>query len=111
MVQAEEVFETANTTAGVDPDKLAKATEHFEALDVVWGEIGHSATLAFHDPWHLEELLDEANLEAQEVIRYSEEALEPPKTVTVSETGLQLLAVLGLGITLLTAVLRRRRVA
>lgn len=111
VVQAEDVFETANTTAGVDPDKLAKAMEHFEALDEVWGNIGQSATLAFHDPLHLEEMLDEANLEAQEVIRYSEEALEPPTTTTVSETGLQLLAVLGLGITLLVAVLRRRRVA
>ncbi len=110
VIQAEDVFETANTTAGVDPDKLAKATEHFEALDEVWGEIGHSATLAFHDPMYLEEMLDEADLEAQEVIRYSEEALKPP-TTTVSETGLQLLAVLGLGITLLIAVLRRRRVA
>jgi len=106
------VFETANATTSADPDLLAKATEVYESLDDHMGEIGHAGTSAFHAPWYLEELLDEATLEAQELTHLSEAAMEPGKTVTITvgENGLLILTVLGLSSALLLAGLRRRRI-
>ncbi len=108
-------FETANTTVGADSTKLAEAAEVYTSLDEHMGEIGHAGTSAFHAPWYLEELLDEARMEAQELIHLSESAMEPSGEVTVtvtstvSEYGVQLLTVLGLSGALLIAVLRRRK--
>jgi predicted CXXCH cytochrome family protein len=110
------VYMTANTTAGADESKLAEAAEVYTTLDDVIGEIGHAGTSAFHAPWYLEELLDEARMEAQELVHLSEAAMEPSGEVTVtvtstvSEYGVQLLTVLGLAGVLFIAVLRRRKV-
>jgi predicted CXXCH cytochrome family protein len=114
--EAMTAFMTANTTAGADAMKLAEAAEVYTSLDDHIGEIGHAGTSAFHAPWYLEELLDEANMEAQELIHLSEAAVEPSGEVTVtvtstvSEYGVQLLTVLGLAGVLFIAVLRRRKV-
>jgi hypothetical protein len=113
--EARAAYETANTTAGVDPMKLAEATAALEALEEVMGEVGHAGTLTFHDPWFLEEMLDHANHEAQEVMHLSKAAAEPSGTVTiistVSEYGLPILVVLGMSAALIMAALRRRRIA
>ncbi len=101
------VFMTANTTTGADATKLAEAAEVYTSLDDHIGEIGHAGTSAFHAPWYLEELLDEANMEAQELIYLSESAIE--LKVSEYEYGVQLLTVLGLAGALLIAVLRRRK--
>ncbi|MFQ5820328.1 MAG: ammonia-forming cytochrome c nitrite reductase subunit c552 [Candidatus Heimdallarchaeota archaeon] len=108
---AHEAFDEANATAGADPAKLTEAATKLEELDDLWHDVeltGRSSK-GFHDSEGIQAMIDEAIQEAEAVIQLSEEAMKPPETTPVSETGIQLLAVLGLGITLLVAALRRQR--
>jgi lysozyme family protein len=113
--EARAAFEMANTTASADMMKLGEAEAKLAELEDVWHEAELSGTLAFHSSWHLEEMLDEVEALADDVIDLSEDAMEPAGketiTVTVSEYGLQILAILGIASALLVATLRRRRVA
>ena len=114
---AHAAYEAANTTAGADAMKLAEAESKLAELDDLEHEIDLSGTLAFHDAWQLEEMIDEAIAEATEIIHLSKDAMSGKATVTVtdkvtttvSEHGLQLLAVLGFSVAILVAALRRRR--
>lgn len=107
VTEAHEAFEKANATAGADPEKLDEAKAMLDDIDALWHDIGLAGSQGFHNPAGMTAILEQILSDGEEVVQLSTEATGG----SVSEPTLQPLAVLGLGIALLIAILRRRRIA
>ncbi len=103
MTAAHEAFERAKTTSGADPAVLAQAEVKLEEIDEFWHDIGLMGSQGFHNPDEMTTSIDQLILDCEEVIQLSE--------ASVSEPNLLYLTILGFGIILLVAVLRRHRFA
>ncbi len=103
VTAAHEAFERAKTTSGADPAVLAQAEVKLEEIDEFWHDIGLMGSQGFHNPDEMTTSIDQLILDCEEVIQLSE--------ASVSEPNLLYLTILGFGIILLVAVLRRHRFA
>jgi len=103
VTEARDALEQAKATTGVDSAKLNQAEAKLEEVEAFWHDIGLAGSSGFHNPAGMTEALEQILLDAQQVIWLSNEA-----TGSVSEPNLLPLAMLGMGMVLLVAVLRRK---
>jgi predicted CXXCH cytochrome family protein len=113
VTAAQEAFATAETAVLVNPEKFKSAEVLLEEVDEYWHDIGLQGSQGFHNPDQMEEDLIELMTKCDEVITLSEDAVNygttMTETATVSEFGMQLIVLLGLGSAVLIAALRRHR--